>query len=137
MSRAAVAILAVVLGLAPAATATAGRGDVRAATSVAIDVVTDNSEYAIVFGSIDSNKPRCRDNRRVLVTLVPQSGPDFRFDVARTGGGGGWFALRPSDAVDALGPIASVRVEVARRKVPLAGGRALICGKARRIVPTV
>jgi len=135
MSRAvgAIGIAALALALAAPGTA-AGRGDVRAPTRITIEAMTDNSVDAILIGSIDSPKPKCLDNRKVRVTLVRQSGPDFTFDVARTGGGGGWFALRDLDEVEAIGPIDAIRLAVAKRKLALAGGRTLTCGAAGKRV---
>ncbi|MEZ5075723.1 MAG: hypothetical protein R2691_12980 [Solirubrobacterales bacterium] len=136
MSRALGAIAAVTLAvtLAAAATAAAGRGDVRASTRIAVDAMTDNSVDAILIGSIDSRRPKCLDNRRVRVTVVPQSGPNLAFDVARTGGGGGWFAIGPLDEVEAIGPIDAIELAVAKRKLPLAGDRELICAGVRKRV---
>jgi len=134
MSRAlgAIGIAALALALAAAGAASAaGRSDVRAPTQIAIEAMTSSSVDAILIGSIDSTRPKCLDDRKVRVTLVPQSGPDFAFDVARTGGGGGWFALRDLDEVEAIAPIDAIKLEVAKRKLTLAGGRTLICGAAR------
>lgn len=129
------AATALVLAIAPSATA--GKGDIRAATSIAIEGQTNTADDAVLIGSIGSKKPRCLDNRRVRVTLVPQSGPNFAFDVAKTGGGGGWFALHDLGEVTAISPIDLIRVRVTKRKIRLPGGRRLICGAARvKTTPT-
>lgn len=137
MSRAAGTIGAAVaaLVLAAAGSAAAGKGDVRAATSIAIEGQTNTADDAVLIGSIDSKKPRCLDNRKVRVTLIPQNGPNFAFDVARTGGGGGWFALHDLDEVNAISPIDLIRVRVTKRKIRLSGDRRLICGGARLGTP--
>lgn len=122
------AATALVLAIAPSATA--GKGDIRAATSIAIEGQTNTADDAVLIGSIGSKKPRCLDNRRVRVTLVPQSGPNFAFDVAKTGGGGGWFALHDLDEIEAVKPTA-LKVAVAKRTSRLAGNRELICAGKR------
>jgi len=137
MSRAAGAIGVTVaaLALASAGVAAAAKADVRASTSIAIEGQTNTADDAVLIGSIDSKKRKCLDNREVRVTLVPQSGPRFAFDVARTGGGGGWFALHDLGEVTAISPIDLIKVRVTKRKIPLPGNRKLICGVARLSAP--
>lgn len=124
-------VAAAVLALAFAGTAAAGKGDVRAATDIGIEAMAETGSRAVAVGSIDSKKPKCLDNRKVRVTLVPLSGPDFAFDVARTGGGGGWFAVHGLDEFEANAPFELIKLQVAGRKLPLPGGRTLICGGTR------
>lgn len=132
MIRAASAIgVVVAFALASAGTAAAGKGDVKAPTELTIEAMTNTASDAVLIGSVGSSKPQCLDNRKVRVTLIPRNGPDFAFDVARTGEGGGWFALHDLDEVQAIVPIDAYKVKVAKRKIPLSGGRTLICGGER------
>lgn len=133
MSRAArtIGVVAAFLALAGAPTAEAGGGNIKAPTDITIEGLTNTASDAVLIGSILSTKPRCLDNRKVRVTLIPLNGPSFPFDVARTGGGGGWFALHDLDEVQAIVPIDVVKVKVAKRTIPLSGDRVLICGADR------
>lgn len=125
-----IAAAAATLVLAVAGTAVAGKGDVRAATTIKIEAMTSLANKAILIGSIGSSKPKCLANREVRVTVVPQHGADLLVDVARTGGGGGWFALHDLDEIEAVKPTA-LKVAVAKRTSRLAGNRELICAGKR------
>ena len=125
--------LTVVLGVAAFAAGgiTAEAADRAVPSTVKIVSLQEVNDYVYVQGTITSVKGACSANRRVVVKALLVNDTVFKFDVARSGGNGGWLAARPLDEVDELPQITTIEVKAQKQTVRVSKSKKIVCGADR------